>query len=143
VVALEIWHNQRPEDDFREGDPATIVRTKDELWRLLDEVSTASGHGQVPPILEVSIAEDPSSPTLEVGLSETRGFVHYMSADEDGWTIGDSPSAGTVPYDYSGSRQDVPARAEVSAAVVRRAVTEFLETGRKPGSVELQELVQE
>lgn len=140
MVALEIWHNQRPGDDFREGDAAAIVSTAEELRSLLDTVVTASGHSRIPPMLEVSIAGDPVSPTLEVGLSETRGFVHYMSADEDGWTVGDANATGSVGYDYSGSMQEVPALTEVSADAVRRAVTEFLQTGRRPVSVVLQEL---
>jgi hypothetical protein len=50
-------------------------------------------------MLEISLADDPASPTLEVGIGETYGFLRYMSADDDTLTAGDIATTDYVAYD--------------------------------------------
>ncbi|HEX3778742.1 MAG TPA: Imm1 family immunity protein [Pseudonocardiaceae bacterium] len=130
-MALEIWYDQEPDDDFHEGDPAIVVNTAEELETFIDRV-VAAGRGAVaPPMIEVSIAGVQDSPVMQVGLGQERGFIAYLATD-GGWTAGDASRQDFVPYDYMGSVQEVPASAEVPTSEVRKGLRAFLETERRP-----------
>jgi hypothetical protein len=135
VVTLEIWYDQTPDDDDHEGDPAIMVHTVQELDALVERVIAAGRGGTVAAMVEISVAGDSGSPTLEVGLGTTKGFIHYLARDADPWTAGGSTLTGDVLYDYMGSVQEVPAHVEVPIGVVREGLREFLASGRKPAAM--------
>lgn len=130
-MALEIWYDQRPANDFGAGDPAIVVETAEELDALVDRVLAAAVSAEVPPMIEVSVKDDFKAPVLEVGLGQERGFVHVLSKD-GGWSAGDDALTGTASYDYMGQVREVPASSEVPTAVVRECLHRFLDTVADP-----------
>jgi hypothetical protein len=131
VVALEIWYNQTPANDYNEGESAIVVETVAELDALVDRVLSESKDATVPPMIEVSVKGDFKAPVLEVGLGQEEGFIHCLSKD-GGWSVGDSALTGTVTYDYMGQVREVPESNEVPVAVVRNGLREFMATKAAP-----------
>ncbi|MDQ3403249.1 MAG: Imm1 family immunity protein [Actinomycetota bacterium] len=134
MVALEVWYNQMPGNDFGEGDSAIIVNTVDELAALIDRVRSESDVVDGGAAIQVAIAGDEDSPVLEVGLGRMKGFITYHSED-GGQTLGDGDPAQIVEYTYMGQVTEMSAAVEVSINEVRAGLLEFFETGGKPAIV--------
>lgn len=131
MVALEIWYDQDTANDLGEGDPAIVVATPDELDAFVDRVLDETRSHSAPPMIEVSVAGDPTSPAMHVGLGQERGFIFYMATD-GGWTQGDRSRDDVVTYVYVGSASEIAGNTEVPLADVRRGLREFMETGGRP-----------
>lgn len=131
MVALEIWYDQDTANELGEGDPAIVVSTADELDAFVDRVLAETKTHSAPPMIEVSIAGDPTSPAMQVGLGQERGFIFYMAAD-GGWTQGDQSRDDVVTYVYVGSASEIAGTTEVPLADVRRGLREFMVTGGRP-----------
>ncbi|WP_436493494.1 Imm1 family immunity protein [Actinokineospora sp. HUAS TT18] len=133
-MALEIWYDQDSANDLGPGDPAIIVNTLTELDAFVDQVIADTRDHVAPPMVEVSVAGDPTSPVLNVGLGQDRGFIFYMTAD-GGWTQGDPTRTDTVTYVYAGSASEIAGSAEIPLPAVRDGLREFMKTGAKPRNI--------
>lgn len=130
MATLEIWYDQKPDNDYGPGDPAIIVTNQDELSAFIDRVSTRSAAQPCPSLVEVSIAEDPYGfPTVNAGIGADRGYVRISGADELRVTRGDSGEAGTIVYDFQGHETLVPAGHEVPLSTVRAVLAAYLDHG--------------
>lgn len=130
-MALEIWYDQQPANDFGAGDPAIVVETAEELDAFVDRVLAAAVGAEVPPMIEVSVKDDFKAPVLEVGLGVEKGFIHCLSKD-GGWSQGDATMTGAATYDYMGQVREVSASSEVPVVRVRECLHRFLDTAADP-----------
>jgi hypothetical protein len=131
VVALEIWYDQDTANDLGDGDPAIVVSSIEELDAFVDRVLAETKTHTAPPMIEVSIAGNPTSPAMHVGLGQNRGFIFYMAAD-GGWTKGDPSRDDVATYVYVGNASEVAGNTEVPIAEVREGLREFMEMGERP-----------
>lgn len=130
MATLEIWYDQKPDNDYGPGDPAITVTTQVELTAFIDRVSTGSANQPCPSLVEVSIAEDPYGfPTVNAGVGADRGYVRISGADELRVTRGDPSVEGTVVYDFQGHETVVPASYEVPLSTVRAVLAAYLDHG--------------
>ncbi|MGQ0841561.1 Imm1 family immunity protein [Actinokineospora sp.] len=134
MVTLEIWYDQEPENDFGAGDPPILVSTPAELQAFIHRVQVETATHEAPAMVQATIACDPQSAVLQVGLGATKGFIGYGAVD-GGWTRGDGDPDERVEYIYMGNLSPVRASVEVPIEVVQLGLAEFLETGRKPGVI--------
>jgi hypothetical protein len=138
-MALEIWYDQEPENDFGPGDPAIVIAEVEDLDAFVDRVLRESAGHVVPPMIQVSVAGHPELGVLEAGLGPERGFVNLLSGD-GGISSGDPSRGGLVLYGYMGTTSEVDATAEIPLEAVRQGLREFLVgDGRKPESLRWQD----
>jgi hypothetical protein len=127
VAALEVWYDQKPEDDFNPGDPAIIVSTHEELAALLDRVSEQSARQPCPSIITVYVADDPYRfPSVRAGVGAEQGYVQVSSRTGRRATLGDD-IVGDRLYDFQGHGEDVPLRHEVPLTTVRAVLAAYLD----------------
>lgn len=120
-----------------ESDDPTTVRTPDELDELL---SSAQQLGY-PVLLELRDAAGVHQGLLTVGLNGDRGALYYSSDGQMAFSLntGESLPAERTLYYYMGSDCEYPRSAEHSAAVIRQAAHEFMQSdGVRPSAVEWQ-----
>ena len=130
MAALEVWYDQKPENDFGPGDPAIIVRTPEELTELLDRVSTASAHQLCPSIITVYVADDPYRfPSVRAGVGAEYGYVQVNSRAGRRATLGDAAATDERVYDFQGHGEEVPVRHEVPLSTVRAVLAAYLDHG--------------
>ncbi|GLY52828.1 Imm1 family immunity protein [Lentzea sp. NBRC 102530] len=130
MATLEIWYDQKPDNDLGAGDPAVIVSTQAELTAFIDRVSKRSHSQPRPSLVEVSIAEDPYGfPTVNAGIGGERGYVRISGEDDVRATQGDPGAAGEVIYDFQGQETLIPASYEVAVDVVRSVLAAYLDHG--------------
>ncbi|MGW4591896.1 Imm1 family immunity protein [Amycolatopsis thermoflava] len=126
MVTLEVWYNQRPDNDFSEGDPAILIRTPDELDALITQMQQDGKGKPVPPMAECSVSGDPMRGAFYLGVGQDKGFVLFMTP-EPAQTTGDTTLTGEVTYDYMAHLREIPASYEVPIEQVRQAARAFLE----------------
>ena len=130
MATLEIWYDQKPDNDYGPGEPAIIIATQEELSTFIDRVSAQSAAQACPSLVEVSIAEDPYGfPTVNAGIGAARGYVRVSGADELRATQGDPDAANNVVYDFQGHETLVPASYEVPLGTVRAVLAAYLDHG--------------
>ncbi|WP_439661620.1 Imm1 family immunity protein [Lentzea sp. HUAS TT2] len=130
MATLEIWYDQKPDNDYGPGDPAILVTTHEELTAFIDRVSERSGDQPCPSVVEVSIAEDPYGfPTVNAGIGPDRGYVRVSGADDLRATPGSPDAVGERIYDFQGHETLVPASCEVPLTTVRLVLAAFLDHG--------------
>lgn len=130
MAALEVWYDQKPEDDFYPGDPALVVRTREELAILLDRVSEQSARQPCPSIITLYVADDPYRfPSVRAGVGADQGYVQITSRTGRRATLGDTDATGDRVYDFQGHGEDVPMRHEVPLTTVRAVLTAYLDHG--------------
>jgi hypothetical protein len=134
VVEAEVWYDQAPANDFHPGDPTIRVANTVELDELINRVREETREHRCPASIPMKIVGNERDPVLEVGLGRDKGCIQHI-ADDAGRTIGDGEPDAAVEYVYLGSLGEVPADSEVPIDIVRRALHEFLTTGRRPSVV--------
>lgn len=128
MAALEVWYDQKPDDDFSAGDPAIIIHAHDELIALLNRVSEQSGRQPCPSIITVYVADDPYRyPSIRAGVGAERGYVHINSKTGRRTTLGDTETPDHRVYDFQGHGEDVPVRYEVPLATVLAVLAAYLD----------------
>lgn len=133
MIPLRLWYSH----DQKAGDIAT---THAELDVLLDRLSALSTP-EWPALAEVTPAASKYGPALYVGLHVDLGALRASTADDPGpyYTVGEGSSDGEpILYMYTTSDGEVPANAEIPAALVRQAAHEFADTGVRPTCVDWQ-----
>jgi hypothetical protein len=111
VVALEVWFDQVPDNDFSPGDPAIIVENLNDLDRLIDHVLQATEEREIPPVIQASIADTPGLPIVEAGFDRDFGFISYTDRTGGFYSVGDSSRTGEAIY-------------------VRQWLADFIDTGQ-------------
>ncbi|WP_370943918.1 Imm1 family immunity protein [Amycolatopsis sp. cg5] len=123
------------------GDEPVVVSTTAELDALLGEVRAAYVE-RWPVQLEVTLADDPVSCGLDVGLRGEVGVLFYSGDDyPDGcYSVGGASAGTPKTYYFYRNNREYPANAEVSSAEVDSAVREFMERGGvRPSAVRWQD----
>lgn len=133
-MALEVWHNQRPDSDEAAGDAAIVIETPGQLDAFIDQVQVDTRNLAVPSAVEISIKGEPMRGVLYAGLGQERGFVQFL-LPEALQTVGDAGREGTAAYDYMRHPHEVPASIEVPIEQVRAILHEFAATGERPETV--------
>ncbi|WP_434438779.1 Imm1 family immunity protein [Lentzea sp. E54] len=130
MATLEIWYDQKPDNDYGPGDPAITVTTQDELSAFIDRVRAQSAVQPCPSLVEISIAEDfYGFPTINAGIGPDRGYVRVSGADELRATQGDPEATGELVYDFQGHETLVPASYEVPLDTVSTVLAAYLDHG--------------
>lgn len=129
-MALEIWYDQRPANDFGEGDPAIVVETPEQMEAFIERVRTETTEATVPPMVEISVRDDPMQGALYAGIGQEVGWVQFL-LPEPVHTVCDANSAGTVTYDYMRHPHKVAANIEIGTDEVCRILSHFAHTGRR------------
>lgn len=130
MATLEIWYDQKPDNDYGPGDAAILVTTHEELTAFIDRVSERSAAQPCPSLVEVSIAEDPYGfPTVYAGIGSDRGYVRISGADDLRATQGDLSATGDLVYDFQGHETLVPANFEVPLDTVRFVLAAYFDHG--------------
>ncbi|MCR3746114.1 Imm1 family immunity protein [Lentzea californiensis] len=130
MATLEIWYDQKPDNDFGAGDPSILVTTHEELAAFIDRVSERSAAQPCPSLVEVSIAEDPYGfPTVYAGIGSDQGYVRISGVDDLRATQGDLDATGDLVYDFQGHETLVPASYEVPLDTVRSVLAAYLDHG--------------
>ncbi|WP_326550516.1 Imm1 family immunity protein [Micromonospora sp. NBC_01813] len=129
MVALEVWFDQVPENDFGPGDPAIIVGDLTDLDKLIEHVLTATADRQIPSVVQANILGMPGLPVIEAGMSRDRGFISYTDRSGGFYSAGDTSRSGDSIYDYMGNEHIVPASAEIPLSEVRQWLADFVTTG--------------
>jgi hypothetical protein len=137
VVALEVWFDQAPDNDFGPGDPATIVASVDELEAMIAHVLAATATYEVPAMVQANLVDSAGYPVVEAGIGPQRGFIGLMDRTGAYYSVGDVTLRGEVTYDYMGQVRGVPASAEIPLAEVRQWLVDFIATGRPSATVPL------
>ncbi|WFE22638.1 Imm1 family immunity protein [Solwaraspora sp. WMMD937] len=137
MVALEVWFDQVPENDFGPGDPAIIVDNLASLDKLIEHVLTVTAGRQVPAVVQANILGASGLPIIEAGISHDRGFISYTDRSGGFYSIGDTSRSGDAVYDYMGNEHVVPASAEIPLSEVRQWLAEFIATGGPSATVPL------
>lgn len=128
MAALEVYYDQKPENDFGPGDPVIIVSDAAELNALLDRVSAASARQPCPSIITAYVASDPyRRPSVRAGIGAEQGYVQVNSRDSRRATLGNAAATGQRTYDFQGHGEEVELRHEVPLATVRAVLTSYLE----------------
>jgi hypothetical protein len=132
VIALYWVYSNNPDDH-------TVTRTHDEIDTMLDKLAGMSREDW-PASAEVTEygVNDLRAAELLVGFHVDRGALAYSGPDnKDGsFSQGDGPADGdSINYMLGESDDEFPPNAEIPLDVVRRAVHEFAETGRRPEDV--------
>jgi hypothetical protein len=130
VVALEVWFDQVPDNDFSPGDPAIIVENLNDLDRLIDHVLQATEEREIPPVIQASIADTPGLPIVEAGFDRDFGFISYTDRTGGFYSVGDSSRTGEAIYDYMGNEHIVPASTQIPLSMVRQWLADFIDTGQ-------------
>ncbi|MCP2093896.1 MULTISPECIES: Imm1 family immunity protein [Actinosynnema] len=132
-MALEAWYDW-------ESDGPTIVRTTEELDRVLDRVVGWEG----PALVELLVAENLTRAVFDVGLNGKIGLgTLYYSGGGSGrlCSLGASSGEGNVLYYYMNSDTEFPLSSEVPLDLVRQAAHEYMSTGgERPTVVDWQPL---
>jgi hypothetical protein len=138
VIPLKLWYST----EQTEGD---VVHTHDDLDPALDRVAALAGPNW-PALAEVTRFDNRLGPLLYVGLHVERGALPYSGDDDEkgSYTAGRGSREGDpLLYMQGTSACEFPPNCEVSTELVRRAVHEFADTGRRPTCVEWQVWVRE
>lgn len=116
-----------------------VTSTHAEIDVMLDKLASLS-HEDWPAAAEITEAgvDDLSAAEFIVGIHVDRGALLYSGPDNKDGSVSrnDRPDDGD-PIDYMIGTHDYefPSNAEIPVDVVRRAVHEFAETGRRPTDV--------
>jgi hypothetical protein len=104
------------------------VETAEETGAVLDRVATDP---RGPLLMHVAPGDDNGSLMELVWGHPDRAMVMYADNDQGGWGVDPSlpPLAEDLDYNY-GSVE--PARTRVTAAAARKAVQEYVTTGKQP-----------
>jgi hypothetical protein len=137
MVALEVWFDQVPDNDFGPGDPAIIVDNLTDLERLIEHVLTVTAGRQIPSVVQANILGAAGLPIIEAGVSHDRGFISYTDRSGGFYSIGNTSCGGDVTYDYMGNEHIVPASAEIPLSEVRQWLADFVATGEPSVTIPL------
>ncbi|MFV2008594.1 MULTISPECIES: Imm1 family immunity protein [unclassified Micromonospora] len=137
MVALEVWFDQVPENDFGTGDPAIIVDDLTGLDNLIEHILTATTDRQIPSVVQANLLGADGLPIIEAGIGRGRGFISYTDHNGGFYSIGDPSRSGDAVYDYMGNEHVVPASAEIPLSEVRQWLAEFIATGGPSAAVPL------
>ncbi|WJK41578.1 Imm1 family immunity protein [Solwaraspora sp. WMMA2056] len=129
MVALEVWFDQVPENDFGTGDPAIIVDDLTGLDELIEHVLTVTEGRRIPSVVQANISGQDGLPIVEAGISHNRGFISYTDHNGGFYSVGDTSRSGDATYDYMGNEHVVPASAEIPLSEVRQWLADFIATG--------------
>lgn len=113
------------------GDAPVTIRTPGEVDALIERVRRESPE-HAPMLLEVHVSGDSYAQGLDVGIRGDHGVLRYSGRDwpEGVYSTGDGPSEGEpLAYYFMDNYTEFPPNSEVSLAVVRRAIHDFLLTG--------------
>ena len=124
---LLLWYS----NDQAQGD---VAATHEDLDRVLDKVAALAGPDW-PAAAEVTLADDENGPVLYPGFHLTLGAAYYSGEDDPGpyYTLGNGRSDGEpLLYMMATSDNAMPPNSEIPVELVRRAVHEFADTGRRP-----------
>ena len=117
------WHGKREVASATEAlDVCTEVESHEHSGRVLVGFTAPSGH------------------FFAVGLGHERSCATYWdSADPPYFHSWGNEHGEPVDFAYDGQHTEVPANSLVSRDAALRALAEFIETGRRPESMEWQE----
>ncbi|HEY3505790.1 MAG TPA: Imm1 family immunity protein [Actinocatenispora sp.] len=118
------------------------VDTIDELDAALNEAEHQRGDADAPFMVDIVDADDPDMLTgLQIGVGHPdRGFVFYtgQTAAETGYAadLDLPPFDGEIGFDHGGQWTAYePAKTRLTPRQVRQAASEYLRTGRRPGTL--------
>jgi hypothetical protein len=130
MIPLKLWYS-------REQTAGDVAETPVELTAALDRIAALSGPDW-PALATVTPVGTKFGPVLYVGFHVRNGALLYSGSDDmDGsFTLGSGPTDGDpLLYMYMTSDNEFPPNSEIPAELVRRAVHEFADTGRRPTCV--------
>lgn len=112
------------------------VASADEALTVCAEVESYAGAGRVLVGLTA-----PNGHFFALGLGHERSCAMYWESTEPPYfqSRGTLDAGEPIDFAYDGQHTEVPATALISREAALRALTEFVETGRRPESVEWEE----
>ncbi|WJK33486.1 Imm1 family immunity protein [Solwaraspora sp. WMMA2065] len=137
MVALEVWFDQVPKNDFGPGDPVIIVDNLADLDKLIEHVLTVTAGRQVPSVVQANILGASGLPVIEAGISHDRGFISYTDRSGGFLSIGVTSGSSEATYDYMGNEHIVPDSAEIPLSKVRQWLADFIATGGPSATIPL------
>ena len=134
VATMMAWYEPGQTEPLPLGSPA-------EVDGLVDRMLVEASESDVGLLAQVERQDDDGWAVLQVGVrSSVRGFVGYMGPDGSVLSAGGATSPEPVAYDYMNHEREVSSAAEISLAVVRLALQDFVASGgARPGGVTWQE----
>lgn len=141
MVVLEVWFDQRPENDLGPGDPPIIVAGASDVDALIARVLDATAGWAVPAVVQAQPAGGQGFPVIEAGIGTDKGFISYLDRTGSYQSCGDFNCEGQVTYDYMGNSHTMPASSEIPLPDVRRWLADFVATGEPSPAVPLRSTV--
>ncbi len=126
MVTLEAFYDPGPGSGF-------VLSTPDQVDELLDRMVSESAEESVGLMAQVGRKEGEGwSSALQFGVRAAQcGFVGYMGSKGEASAISDNgaTSPEMLAYDYQCHEREVPSNAEISLAMVRQAVHDYVASG--------------
>jgi hypothetical protein len=122
---------------WSESEPPTEVRTGEQLDQLLERL-TATARPEFP--ISVRLQAHDCEADILLGLPESFVYLNEVSPTRYYITVGASYVDGVVSFHLLGQHYtEFERRHLIPTATARRVLREFLDTGRRPTSVEWEE----